>query len=263
MRVQTMSRLCVVLLASCGAALAYPTLTGPTGQAVIATAEMARPGLTLAADWVDLTMDSSGGIEAAIPIRANFALGDAAEIGVLYDPFDSDLPLKDALGINAKVNIGSIFNGDMVLGGQYRRERMVDDEYDGYLQGYYAWTTDFGDCQVDISNLTLTWGVNWTQVEPAVGDTVDDVRGFAGATLRLTRVIQLLAEYQTRSTDLGDDDPISALSARFFFSPSVAAQAGFTNAVGMRGTADQAFFAGLNLTFIFDTYGDYWDYRYR
>lgn len=259
MRFETICRVFAMLIASGGVLWAYPTLTGPTGQAVIPTAQIACPGLTVAADWVNLNMETSGGADSAIPIRALFSLGNSAEIGAMYDPADDTGPFKEIVGANLKVNVGAIFNGDMVLGGQARREEFVDGSQDETVQGYFAWTTDFDACQVDTSNLSITWGINWTQVSPEFGETADAVRGFAGATLRLTKVIQLLAEYQTQNEDIGDADPITALTARFFFAPSIAGQLGFTNAVGLRGSAEQVLFGGLNFTFIFDTQGDYWD----
>lgn len=234
----------VVVLACAGAAFAYPTLTGPTGLAVLPTGYVAPAGFTVAGDWQDLEDGS------VVPTRALFGFGSSAELGGAFDFINDDaLGLDQAWGANAKIRIGKILGGDSAIGAQFRRETDLADFDTDFTQGYFAWTTGFTTGMSAFSAVGITWGVNWTRLDPEVGDSADDWRFFAGADVRITKGINLVAEYQTDEASLGDADPISAFTARITLSPSLQAQVGTTNAYGLRGLADHNVFAGLTFAF--------------
>lgn len=88
-------------------AQAYPTLVGPTGTAVLPTAEVAG-GFDIAGAWYDTEGDQT------IPVRAVFALGENLEIGGLWAFND----LSDVWGVNAKLAFPLIANGTTAIGGQ-------------------------------------------------------------------------------------------------------------------------------------------------
>lgn len=247
-------RMCglAALLALTAAAFAYPTLYGPTGQAVIPTGMAAGPGIRVAADW----QDTDGG--SIVPIRAIFGLGSNAELGVAYAPFNDDPAVDQLLGANAKWSFGEFLGGRGALGVNFNRLELsedldlTDDQVD-FTQAYFAWTRCF-NVSGDRPNLGLTWGVNWTStdpnddLEPFVPDD-EAFRFFAGAALSLMPNLELMAEWQSEDEDVGDVDPITAFTARYYFSETFAAEVGTTNAIGPIGTDEQNLFAGLSFGF--------------
>lgn len=258
------------------ACFAYPTLGGPTGQAVIPTAYTAAPGLTLAADWQQLEEGS------AIPIRALFGIGSNVEIGAMYTTFNDDailpmpfvsdmtdvllgFPADKMWGANAKWRFGRFLGGDAALGAQFQRFTPdIDIDLDtDFSQAYFAWSTMLSNAPSIFADSTFSWGVNWTKMkrdefilvvdeEPFLVPEYDEnaVRLFAGLMLVLSDSIALEGEFQTKSEKLGDQDPLTALTARFAISPNFTLQAGWTNAApgGMFATSDHNFFAGLAFT---------------
>ena len=235
--------LAVATLYLASAANAFPTLTGPTGQAVIPTAEVADSGFTVAGDWARHNPGHSD------PLRALIPLGMGVEIGAMYDKFSSETALDNAWGVNAKVKLGSFVGGDAAVGGQFIRQKDVADFKTDYTQGYAAWTTNLLGGAKGVSNLSLTIGGNWTHVAPQGATKEDAVRGYAGASLNLLRDISLLAEYQTKSDKVGDTKPITAYTVRLGRPSGLSVEAGSTNAFELVGTDKQEFFAGLSLAF--------------
>lgn len=236
-------------LALAVSAMAYPTLSGPTGQAVIPTGYTAGSGFTVAADWQDLEEGS------AIPLRVLFGLGSNAELGAAYTIFDDatldgvddgGVELDNAWNVNGKFAVGRFLGGQGALGAQWSTfDTNVDFGVD-FLQAYFAWTGCFDPTGIGRPNTSLTWGVNWTQADPDVGDTSDAFRFFAGVGFGLTDKLALLAEYQTEDEDVFDTDPISAITARYWLSRTTGLQVGYTNALGgMIGTDNHNLFAGL------------------
>jgi hypothetical protein len=222
-------------------AQAYPALTGPTGQFVIPTAEISPPGAVLAADWQRLE------VGASIPMRVQLCFGPSIEVGALYDPFDQDAPIDKAWAANAKVQMGRVLLCMLALGGQFRREDRGGGPRTDYDQAYAVWSSDFSSGGENLSNLKLTWGVNWTQANTDGATVIDGFRYFAGAKLRFTNAIELMAEYQTKSKRLGDLDPVTAFGGRFAIGHGLWAEAGVTNAIGLSAGKEQNLFAGLAL----------------
>lgn len=235
-----------VVLACAGITPAYPTISGPSGMSYIPTGKIAPTGIELAADWHKLDVGDS------IPFRVLLSVGRGIEVGASYDPFSSKAVSNPAWGVNAKGSFLRFFGGESALGVQFRRERGARDDFfasnTDFIQGYFAWTTDFSAETVDYSNIAITLGTNWTRVKPFEGQEEFAVRGFAGATIFLTRDISLMAEYQTKNAKVGDADPVTSVAARYRFNPDVSAQVGMTNGIGLSGTTDHTIFAGIDLT---------------
>ena len=221
---------------------AYPTLTGPTGMAIFPTAETAPVGVAVAADWQEFTDGH------AIPIRAILALGDTFELGAMYTPFSDTVPALDKMwGANAKIRLGKLVGGDSALGAQFLRLEDDTGFQIDFPQAYFAWTTDFGGG--DSPMFGLTWGANWTRVDPEVGDSNDAFRFFGGVSVNVGRSISLLGEIQSADSDIDDIKPITSATARIGLGSTLNAQVGYTNALGVIGVEDHNWFAGLNLAF--------------
>ncbi len=221
----------------------YPTLTGSSGQAVIPTGTTGPLGTTLAADWQTLTPDSAAGF----PGRILLSFGPNMELGGSYEVYNNHAVIERAWGLNGKLSTGvPFFGGVTAVGAQFRREIAAGLDTD-YLQPYLAWTTRFAPDEDGFSNVELTLGGNWTRITDPMSNVSNGFRGFAGVTVNLSDAIDLMAEYQTKNTALGDIDPIIAYTARLHFSQNLAAQVGITNADGFVGTPDQRIFGGLML----------------
>ena len=246
------------------AALAYPTLNGPTGQAVIPTGNVGAPGITLAGDWQKL--ESGEGV----PFRFLYAFGPSFEIGALYDPFGSSAQITDARfggvqldkawAANVKFALTKFLGGDTAIGGQFRRETMIvppgavppSARFDtDYTQGYLSWTDRMPYNYGPATNFALTLGTNWTQVAPPSSSgfgSANAFRGFGGLALTVSKDIAIEGDYQTGTGTLGDTKPIIAGTVRWGISPHMVLEAGTTNAEGLRGTNDQNIFLGLDFT---------------
>lgn len=243
------SGLLLALALAVSAFAAYPTLSGPSGQAVIPTAMTAGPGFTVAADYHNI------GDGNVIPIRVLFGLGDNIELGVLYAVLNDVVPFgvdqDNPWGVNAKWKFAQFLGGDAAIGAQYITAPFTlgdEVDFDGTLiQAYFAWTRNFalGDTQ----NLGFTWGANWTQIDPDIIDKFDDVRFFAGLDLALSERLSVLVDYQTKSTDLFDERALSTATARIKLTPMIDLQFGSTNAFGPVALDDHEFFAGLAFKF--------------
>jgi len=241
----------IAALALAVTAMAYPTLTGPTGLVAIPTANTAGSGITVAADWLNIEDGH------AIPIQALIGLGKNAELGAAYDTF-SDTEFKNAWGVNAKYGFGDIFKFRPAIGAQFMRitgrEISIDDSSVeptiDFTQAYLAFTRVFamGD-----QSLGLTLGANWTKAKAEIGDltTIDEdaIRGNVGVDLMLTPMLSVVAEYQTRSSKVGDEHPLSSIAARVKLNKMFTLQVGSTNALGPVGFGDHQFFAGLDFNF--------------
>jgi len=252
-----------IALLTCGmAAWAYPTLTGPTGQAVIPTANVAAPGLTLAADWAKLQSGDS------FPLRLLYAFGSNIEIGGTYDPFGSDAQVQDARfgpiglsrawSVNGKFGLSKIAGGDLAVGGIFRRETMksaflppTGDFDTDYTQAYLVWTDHLGYSYGKFSNFAFTLGGNWTKVSTDSATGIDDsdaIRGFAGLGFTFSKDFAIEGDIQTRASRVGDAKAMSAAVVRFGVTPAVVLEAGLTNALGLRGTNRHDIFIGADFS---------------
>jgi len=238
-------RICGLLaaLALAVSAMAYPTLSGATGQAVIPTADVAGSGLTVAADYQNFDVGNG------IPIRALFGIGSNAEVGASYMFFDEDTGLDNAIAANAKLAFGNILGGRPAVGAQFLRLEDTDGFTADVIQAYLAWTHNTMLGEEDAQALAITLGANWTQVDAEGEDTIDDTRFFAGVDLALSNRLSVLVDYQTESSDLLDASPLTAVSARIALSRMLTLQVGTTNALGPIALDEHNFFIGLSAGF--------------
>jgi len=240
-------RICGILaaLALAVSAMAFPapTLMGPTGQAVIPTADVAGPGFTVAADYQNFDVGNG------IPIRALFGIGSNVEIGASFTIFDEDTDLDNAMGANAKFAFGNILGGRPAVGAQFFRLEDIDGDTADVIQAYLAWTHRSVLGEEDAQALAFTLGANWTQIDAEGEETIDDTRFFAGIDLSLSDRLSVLVDYQTESSDLLDASPITAVSARVAINRMLALQVGTTNALGPIALDEHNFFIGLSADF--------------
>jgi len=229
-------------LACAGVVYAYPTLAGPTGMLVIPTGKIPPTGLQIAGDWYQLEHGDS------VPVRALMTIGRGLEVGAMYDPFNAEAPLNQAWSANAKASFARILGGDSAFGVIVRRDRDQQKVNTNYVQGYFAWSTDFDADKIDYSNIAFTAGVNWTRMK--VGDEKAEyaLRAFSGATLYLTPQWLLMGEFQTKNTRVGDLEAMTAIGMRYRLNTDISIQVGQTNALGLTAIREHKYFAGLNLT---------------
>ncbi len=234
-------RLLTLLIFTAGIATAYPTLTGPTGLITVPTGELPNSGIHLAADIQKLERGR------AAPLRAQVVLGHGIEFGALLNPFSNDAPLDTATGANVKIALPVDDGVRLGVGAQMLRLETFSGKTTEYWQGYFAWTTDFNPEFFDASNLTLTVGGNWTSVNPSDGSSVDAIRGFLGAEIRLLESLNLLVEYQSAERGIGDEEPILSMGGRFRMGDNIFIQGGVTNAQGLVGGPSANLFLGASL----------------
>lgn len=260
-----------VLLAIAGAAYAYPTLTGPTGIVAVPTADVVgMAGVRVAADYYAIADDDLG-LDDTTPLRVQAGLLKIVEVGAAFWPVSLDDSDADTWALNAKVHspIG-FFGFDLAAGAQYAVTGIdtvtlpvqtgraialpiVGDDDIKTTQFYAVGTRSLIPIQGvnSISDVRASLGANWTQID--VGDETNSaVRAFTGVEVLLLNKLSVAAEYQTKDEDVGDDEPISSLVARYRVNDRLTVQAGYTNAgynLGLAGSDDHNFFAGASLGF--------------
>lgn len=236
----------LIVLALAGAAYAYPTLSGPSGLMIIPTGTISPSGVEMAADWQSLPNNGY-----SIPVRALMSVGNALEAGLVYDHLNANAPENRILGGNLKFVGFNFLGGKSALGAQYLRGRDQSDNETDYYQGYFAWTSNFDMEDDDYSNMALTLGANWTTARPVdVVDSTDKsgVRYFAGLTVYLTDDLQLMGEFQSKNTQIGDQAATTSYGLRYRFNDEVSGQVGFTNSLGIYSLDHPGVFAGLDFT---------------
>ena len=238
-------RICGLLaaLALAVSAMAIPTLMGPTGQAVIPTADVAGSGLTVAADFQNFDVGNG------IPVRALFGIGQNLEVGATYMLFDEDTDLDNAIAANLKFAFGNILGGRPAVGAQFMRLEDIDGDTADIIQAYLAWTHNMMLGEDDAQALAITLGANWTQIDAEGEETIDDTRFFGGIDLALSERLSVLVDYQTESSDLLDDRAMTAISARVALNRMLSMQVGTTNALGPIALDEHNFFIGLSARF--------------
>lgn len=226
----------LVLGCAC-AACAYPTLTGPTGYAVLPSAEVAAPGeLQLAADWYDTGSNSTESVRLVYGLPGNIEVGGEYEIDEgdyiagLHGKFQLPVPIagfKTAVGVVTVKGQGTTWDA---------------------TQAYVAMTRPITALGIG-TPLSMTVGANWTTVDDGIDD-YNAVRLFGAIQCDITDKLSACAEYQTRSSDLGyDNNAMSAVAVRYQITPCLSGQVGYTNADEFFGYYDEhTLFAGLNYT---------------
>ncbi|MHB9132972.1 MAG: hypothetical protein ACYDBB_18045 [Armatimonadota bacterium] len=231
------STLCITaVLAVAGAAGAYPTLTGPTGLAVLPTANFAG-GIIATADYQKLYEGF------AVPIRVTISTGKTCEIGAISTFLSSSSSLDKAYGANAKFRLTSNEHSNTAIGVQLLRLRDDWGTKTDYEQAYLVWTGNYST--VDFPAFDIILGVNWTCVSPGDEDAANALRVFAGAEVGITRYVTLTAEFQSEKSEVGDTDPLTTAALRYHSGGTWSAQIGLTNAFGLVATADHFVFGGI------------------
>lgn len=225
-------------------ALAFPaapargalTLTGQTGLVVLPTVEVVPEGqLDIAADFLDT--DFAG---ATVPVRAAYGLLGMAEVGGGYVYSDDG----HSVVAQAKYRIPERLDLlDLGVGAIFQRGTIHDKD----LSFFQFHTAASGRLPLEGPlGLSATAGLNWTRYE--YGDPYHTgIRFFGGIEASFGTHWAALAEIQTASGGI-DEDPLSSAALRWFHGPWTV-QAGFTNAWGLRGTADHSLFAGAEYRF--------------
>jgi len=237
------------LLALASGAYAYPTLTGPTGGAVLPDADVAGLGqLNVAADWVneDTFLGVSGlDVDPAFPVRATFGVAPGWEVGAAYT--FQNVPNAsgnlDGWGVNAKYQLKYALAGaNLAIGAQYQDLNDLDLQATNiYLVG----TKRFTAASERGPGVTASLGLNFVDADLAsVSDS--SFRPYLMATLDFTNKASVVAEYRFKDSDF-DNKALSALTVRYPFSPALTGQIGVTNSFrGIFGGEDHNVFAGIN-----------------
>lgn len=263
--------LAAVVLACASAVFAYPTLGGPTGLVSLPNAEVVRNGiLDVAVDYYntgnnDRTFtDRAGnvftfGSKNSWPIRAIYGFNDTFEIGAAYVP-DAFLG-KGFWDINAKWRIPVNYGGwDFGLGALYGQTGNATSETAFNSAGVlidpveekfkateiYLAGTGCLPLGEGVPKIFATLGVNWTQVE--LFDTNDGFRFFLGLDAVVAQNLEVLAEYQTKVSDLDEVDGLWGAAVRYAFTPAWSAQLGVSNGP-IIGTGKTHVFVGINYGF--------------
>ncbi len=236
---------CLVLAALLRPAWGYPTLSGPTGFAVIPTAEITRPGFTLAGDWHSLTRGAS------VPFRGLLNIENVVEVGAMVDHYTDAADIDRAWNVNAKADVYCLFDGDIGVGALLQRERDHQCHEYRYNEAYAAWTRHYPPCEEDspFRDITLNLGVNYTRVTLPDCRFIDAYRFFGGLRLDFVDCLQGMIEIQDNSRFFEETEPLVAMTVRYTFDPNAVAQAGLTNAEGLRSSKEYNWFGAIAVTF--------------
>lgn len=245
----------VALMAmACAAYAAYPTLLGPTGNGVLPTAAVQPAGQLSAALDLYNTDDDDLGVGNTLPLRVVYGVTPNLEIGAGYTKVSTDGDDITMWNVNAKyatpVNLlgfawsaGLVYGSADIAGGDITATQLY-------------WV---GDRTIALAEntpaLNVTAGVNWTQIDPDGGDTLDAFRFFGGVSAAITPKLTGSLEMQSAAGDF-DEKPMGAITLRYAFTPALTAQVGYTNSfLGVIGNTDidgEATynpFVGINYTF--------------
>ncbi|HEX2971794.1 MAG TPA: hypothetical protein VHP11_05645 [Tepidisphaeraceae bacterium] len=229
------------LLAFACAAHAYPTLSGPTGEAVLPTAAVVPAGeFNVAADFYNSeTPDSS------VPVRVLYGISNNFEIGAGYT-FVSD---ANTWGVNAKyatpLNLAGFGVG---IGARYASSDMPFDLTFNTTDVYAAGTKCFP--LGEGTTLSGTVGLDWTFIDFA-DDNTSVLRPYLAAEVTLSNKLTLAAEYQFENDNVDVDGGVYAISARYPIADNLGAQVGFTNVTPFTNASldNGNFFIGANYVF--------------
>ena len=232
----------VALVIAAGAVCAYPSLLGPTGGANLPVANVAAEGQWSVA--VDYFNQSSDGVDAAIPVRVLYGIGNNFEVGAMYTLQNTDgSDSLDTWGINGKFLTASVLGGfNWSVGGVY--ENISDIDLTAF-QAYLVGTRVLVEGTETSPAIRGTVGLNWTKVDYDDGDT-DAFRPFVNVDLGFKGGTNVTAEYQFKNSDI-DDDALASIVIRHPFTPNWSGQIGFTNGFrGISGSDDFDLLIGVN-----------------
>ncbi len=254
MRAWSILLVAVLVVASAAAALAYPTLNGPTGLVTVPTADTAPLGaVDLAVDYQKTGLKGLGSSldmydpedVKIIPIRAVAGVAPNAEVWAGYTKVSGDLDAK-------------LWNG----GAKYRFASEAKDKVDAAIGGSFGRLQNDEDINLSNAFLVLSkklstgsqkvgvkghLGVLWLKVASPIDQTL--IKPFIGVEITGDKGVSLVVEYRVKDSDIDSKAPFSA-AVRYLVSEDLWIQAGMTNAaLGGIGFDDQRFFGGLSYRF--------------
>lgn len=214
------------------------TLFGGSGGAVLPTADLLGKKLfDVSLDWLNTDDDST------VPLRVLYGASDNLEVGGMWS-FNN---ASDVWGLNAKLGtrLLSGAGAGTAVGILYDNARDID--IDGW-QLYAVHTRPL--TKLGRTAIRGSLGVNWTRID-FDDDNEDGFRVFGSLEGMLDDDLTLGVEMQSASGDLGDEDPLASLYARYRYNDRWTVQAGFTNAApgGLFAGDDQNLFLGASYAF--------------
>ncbi len=243
----------VALVAAAGAAMAYPSLLGPTGGTNLPTAKIAKQGTLnfaydLYANEVTWGNDKVGNTSA---FRLLYGLSDKAEVGFTYNNEDYSYfdgaawhsSSFDNWGLNAKVNFAQEGSDlEPAAGVVYQDYNDADTTVTQlYLVGSKLFRPGEGG-----TSFRGSLGVNWTKVDFGAGGDTDALRPYINLDFGFSNGLTLTGEYQLKNDDI-DDDALMSLVLRYPISKGLNVQVGTSNAFrGIAGGPDQNLTFGVN-----------------
>ena len=270
-----LSVVAMALIAGSGAGLAYPTLSGPTGGAVLPDAMVVPPGqLDLAVDWTEIDAASllgsslSGYDLTVLPVRLVYGVGSGAELWAAWTRIDNS-DNADGWGVGAKYQLMREPEQSMTLalGGGWSQ---IDDASSVLLGGalgmydvsswnvYLVATKDLSPAgeegwawENSATRIVGSVGVLYQKFEDIIPGASDDelLEPFVGLEFIAVQGTRLGLEYRFKDSDLDQKGLFSAV-LRHPVSENLTLQVGMTNgALAGLGGEDFDLFAGLNYRF--------------
>jgi len=252
------------VFAIAGACWAYPSLLGPTGGANLPVASViGQKQWSAALDYVggfsiqDQEVGGTFDFSNTIALRALYGVAPNAEVGVTYNNADIDFtdPIEPAnnqssdlsgVGLNAKYLWPDIV-ANMPVAAGIVYQNLGDTTV---TQLYGVGTRLFSAGSSSAPAIRGTLGANWTNVKYDASD--DAIRPFIDVDIAFASGLNITAEYQLKSSKLGDESPVSTLAARYPLNAdkSLIGQIGLTNAkFGVLGTEKHTMVLGVNYLF--------------
>jgi hypothetical protein len=246
-----LSVLALALVAGSGAGLAYPTLGGPTGGAVLPDAMVVPPGqLDLAWDWTKI--NQAAGLEmydiTVMPLRVVYGAGSGAELWGAWTRIDNGESV-DGWGFGAKYQFMREPKDSVNLAAGAGWNRLENSGEETVWNAYLVATKDLTPTGTEgwawepegtkiLGSLGVLWmdfdEFNESLFEPFVAL---DFIGARGTSLGL--------EYRFKDSSIDDKAVFSAV-VRHPFTQNLSLQVGVTNgAIGGIGLEDMDLFAGI------------------
>lgn len=246
------------LIASAGAAFAYPSLLGPTGGANLPSADTAKRGkLNVVVDHIRQDyITQAPNVDPATSLRLVYGFTSDFELGATYDR---------QTGTNVGGNIGETDLDSWSINGKYVTP---------FVLGGAKWSLGASYLKYQESNLDTNatqlfmvgnkylyigngvtptirggLGANWTRMS-VLGVEDSAIRPTANLDFIFGKGLTFSAEYQVKNADLRDIEPMTSFSVRYPFTNNLVGQLVYTNSVrGLIGSDDHHLSFGVNYTF--------------
>lgn len=252
-----------LLLAIAGAALAYPSLLGPTGGTNLPTANVIGEGkFDFAFDWfnqkVKETYDVGGTpvefkTNAAKVFRVLYGFAPNLEGGLGYTSQkltaegggDYESISLDNWNLNIKY-LTPLTLGEAAwsVGAVYEKFK---EDLGKTWQIYFVGTKVFQPATDLSPGVRGSLGVNYSKSQN--GESVSAVRPFVAIDLAFRKGLSFTAEYQLKDSDF-DEKALMSVALRYPFTPELTGQIGFSNGFrGVSGSDKYDLLVGVKYTF--------------